>query len=502
MTIELRENYDGRITPYVIFSCIIAATGGLLFGYDLGISGGVTSMETFLNHFFPTLLKQMSNHSTTSNYCEFNSQLLTLFTSSLYLAGLLATFPAAWVTRNVGRRASMLAGGAAFLVGAIIGGFAFNIGMLIAGRVLLGVGVGFANQAVPLYLSEMAPSKYRGAINNGFEVCVGLGVFIANLINYRTQKLQSNKGWRLSLILAAIPALILSLGALFIPETPNSIIQRTKSKEKARKKLQKMRGTQNVEEELNGIIAAGSTASNNSHSIFQRKHRPQVIMSAFIAFFQQATGINVITFYSPIIFRIIGLGESSSLLSTLITGIIGIISIFIAMVLVDKLGRRTLFIAGGVLMFVTHILVGIILVTQLGDYGGISQGYAYVVLVLICIYVGGFGISWGPLGWLVPSEILPLEIRSSGQSLVVAVGLFFAFLLAQVLLSLLCHMKSGVFFFFGGWVLVMTVFVIVLLPETKGLPIEKVEKVWGEHWFWKNWTNGEEGVKEIDVATL
>ncbi|XP_056697184.1 hexose carrier protein HEX6 [Spinacia oleracea] len=189
-------------------------------------------------------------------------------------------------------------------------------------------------------------------------------------------------------------------------------------------------------------------------------------MSIAIPFFQQVTGINVISFYAPILFRTLGLGESASLLSAVMTGIIGTISTFISMLLVDRFGRRALFIFGGVQMFICQIAVGVIMATQLGDHGGISKGYAYLVLVLICVYVAGFGWSWGPLGWLVPSEIFRLEIRSSGQSVTVAVNFVFTFIVAQIFLAMLCRFKAGIFFFFGGWVLVMTVFVYYFLPET------------------------------------
>ncbi|GAV75709.1 Sugar_tr domain-containing protein [Cephalotus follicularis] len=156
------------------------------------------------------------------------------------------------------------------------------------------------------------------------------------------------------------------------------------------------------------------------------------------------------------------------------------------MILVDKVGRKALFMAGGIQMFGSLVVVGGIMAAQLGDQGELSKGYAYVVLIMICVYVAGFGWSWGPLGWLVPSEIFPLEIRSAGQSITVAVSLLFTFIFAQTFLALLCAFKSGTFFFFGGWVVAMTVFVHYLLPETKNMPIEKMERVWREHWFWKN----------------
>lgn len=140
------REYPGNLTGFVLLTCLVAATGGLIFGYDIGISGGVTSMDSFLNKFFPSVYAKEKEAATTNQYCKFNSQLLTLFTSSLYLAALVASFFAATVTRVFGRKWSMLFGGVTFLAGSAINGVAENVDMLIVGRILLGVGVGFANQ--------------------------------------------------------------------------------------------------------------------------------------------------------------------------------------------------------------------------------------------------------------------------------------------------------------------------------------------------------------------
>ncbi|KAG6780080.1 hypothetical protein POTOM_016490 [Populus tomentosa] len=433
--------YNGRVTSFVILSCMVASMGGLLFGYDIGISGGVTSMEPFLKKFFPVVYTRMKDDTKISNYCKFDSQLLTSFTSSLYVAGLVASFFASSITRYFGRKPSILAGGAAFLSGSALNGAATNLYMLIFGRVLLGVGVGFANQAVPLYLSEMAPPRYRGAINNGFQLCIAIGVLSANFINFGTEKIEGGWGWRISLVMAAIPATFLTIGSLFLPETPNSLIQRFNDEQKAKTMLQRIR-------------------------------------------------INVIAFYAPVLLRTIGLSESVSLImSALIAGVVGTASTLLSMLVVDKLGRRVMLICGGVQMFVSQIMIGSVMAAQLGDHGSINKGYAHFVLTMISIYVSGFAWSWGPLGWLVPSEIFPLEIRSVGQSIVVAVNFVFTFVVAQTFLGMLCHFKSGIFFFFGGWVAVMTAFVYLLLPETKKVPIEVMERVWREHWFWKRFVD-------------
>ncbi|KAL3524137.1 hypothetical protein ACH5RR_016971 [Cinchona calisaya] len=496
-------NYNGRITSFVVFSCMMATMGGVIFGYDIGISGGVTSMEPFLRKFFPDVYVKMKEDTKISNYCKFDSQLLTSFTSSLYLAGLVSSFFASSLTQAFGRKPSILSGGAAFLAGAALGGAAHNVLMLIFGRILLGIGVGFANQAVPLYLSEMAPPKWRGAINNSFQLSIGIGILIANLINYGTEKIKDDRGWRISLALAAVPAFILTLGALFLPETPNSVIQRSNDHEKAKKLLQRVRGTEDVQAEIDDIIKASEISKTIKHpfkNIIQTKYRPQLVMSIAIPFFQQVTGINVIAFYAPILFRTLGLGESASLMSAVVTGSVGICTTFISMLIVDKVGRRFLLINGGACMFVNQILVGGVIAVKLGDHGGLSKGYAFLVLVLICLYVAGFGLSWGPLGWLIPSEIFPLEIRSAGQSITVAVNFLFTFIVGQTFLTMLCHFKYGLFFFFGGWVALMTAFVFLLLPETKNIPIEQMDKVWREHWFWKKIVQVDNEVTDKIVA--
>ncbi|KAJ1257892.1 hypothetical protein BS78_10G030900 [Paspalum vaginatum] len=490
VSVEGQErHYGGRTTAFVVLSCMTAGMGGVIFGYDIGIAGGVSSMEPFLRKFFPDVYRRMRGDTRVSNYCKFDSQLLTAFTSSLYVAGLLTTFLALRVTAGRGRRASMILGGAAFLAGAAVGGASVNIYMVILGRVLLGVGLGFANQAVPLYLSEMAPARVRGAFSNGFQLSVGIGALAANLINFGTEKIRGGWGWRVSLALAGVPAGLLTLGALFLPETPNSLVQQGRDRREVARLLQKIRGADvDVGDELDDIVAAAGERERDDglrRILFERRYRPQLAMAVLIPFFQQVTGINAIAFYAPVLLRSIGMGESASLLSAVVTGVVGVGSTFASMLAVDRFGRRTLFLAGGAQMLASQVLIGGIMAAELRDSGGgVSKAWAGVLILLIAVYVAGFGWSWGPLGWLVPSEIFPLEVRAAGQSVTVAVSFAFTVLVAQAFLSMLCHMKAGIFFFFAAWLAVMTAFVYIFLPETKGVPIEQVAGVWRAHWFW------------------
>ncbi|QCD91858.1 sugar transport protein 13 [Vigna unguiculata] len=482
--------FEAKITPIVIISCIMAATGGLMFGYDVGVSGGVTSMPPFLKKFFPTVYrKTVEEKDLGSNYCKYDNQGLQLFTSSLYLAGLTATFFASYTTRRLGRRLTMLIAGFFFICGVVLNAAAQDLAMLIVGRILLGCGVGFANQAVPVFLSEIAPSRIRGALNILFQLNVTIGILFANLVNYGTNKIKGGWGWRLSLGLAGIPALLLTVGALLVVDTPNSLIERGRLEE-GKAVLKKIRGTDNVEPEFLELVEASRVAKEVKHpfrNLLKRKNRPQLVISIALQIFQQFTGINAIMFYAPVLFNTVGFGSDAALYSAVITGAVNVLSTVVSIYSVDKLGRRLLLLEAGVQMFLSQVVIAVILGIKVkDDSNDLSKGFAVLVVVLVCTFVSSFAWSWGPLGWLIPSETFPLETRSAGQSVTVCVNLLFTFVIAQAFLSMLCHFKFGIFLFFSGWVLIMSVFVLFLVPETKNVPIEEMtERVWKQHWFWK-----------------
>jgi len=288
----------------------------------------------------------------------------------------------------------MMMGGFCFLIGTALVTAAVHMVMLVLGRVVLGFGVGFATQATPLYLSEMAPFRLRGALNIMFQLAVTIGILAAQLINYGTQHIQPY-GWRISLAMGAVPALTLFFGSMLLPDTPNSLVQRGRS-EDGKRVLQRIRGTQAVDVEFEDICEAvnvsNSVKTNPYRTILKRRYWPQLFITVLIPAFQQLTGINAIMFYAPQLFQAAGQGADAALLSSVITGAVNVISTVVAIVAVDRLGRKFLFIQGGAQMIICEVAVGILIKYNFEGPG--NSAMANAIIALICLYVAAFAWSW------------------------------------------------------------------------------------------------------------
>ena len=211
-------------------------------------------------------------------------------------------------------------------------------------------------QAVPLFISEIAPAKYRGGLNICFQFLITVGILCANLINYGTSRLHPN-GWRVSLGGAAVPAIILLVGSLIIVETPTSLIERGK-KDRGLDTLKKIRGVDNVDQEFSELLHATELAKQAKHSyrnLMKRSSRPQLICGTILQVFQQFTGINVIMFYAPALFQTMGFGGDASLLSAVVTGLVNVLSTLVAIFTVDKIGRKKLLIEAAIQMLIAQV---------------------------------------------------------------------------------------------------------------------------------------------------
>ncbi|KAG5152935.1 hypothetical protein JHK84_029407 [Glycine max] len=289
-----------------------------------------------------------------------------------------------------------------------------------------------------------------------------------------------------------------------VVDTPNSLIERGHLEE-GKVVLRKIRGIDNIEPEFLELLHASRVAKEVKHpfrNILKRKNRPQLVICIALQIFQQFTGINAIMFYAPVLFNTLGFKNDASLYSAVIIGAVNVVSTVVSIYSVDRLGRRILLLEAGVQMFLSQLVIAVIIGMKVKDHSeDLSKGYAVLVIVLVCIFVSAFAWSWGPLSWLIPSEIFPLETRSAGQSIAVCVNLLCTFVIAQAFLSMLCFFKFGIFLFFSGCVLIMSTFVVFLLPETKNVPIEEMtQSVWKQHWLWKRFIE-DDCVKEEKVDT-
>ena len=242
-------------------------------------------------------------------------------------------------------------------------------------------------QSVPVYLSEMAPAKIRGALNMGFQMAITIGILVANLVNYGTAQIKGGWGWRVSLALAAVPAIMMTVGSFFLPDTPNSIFERG-NPDKAKKMLRKVRGTDNVEEEFHDLVDATEAAKKVDHpwkNIMQPRYRPQLIICILIPFFQQLTGINVIMFYAPVLFKTLGFGDNASLMSAVITGVVNVLATLVSIFTVDKFGRRILFLEGGIQMIVCQVNFEICILQLIENMAIMNKSHMFYFSVLFYV---------------------------------------------------------------------------------------------------------------------
>ncbi|CAN6275879.1 unnamed protein product [Urochloa humidicola] len=365
-------NYGGGVTFSVVVTSLMAASCGLIFGYDSGVSGGVTQMDSFLSKFFPEVVEGRKNAKVDA-YCKYDNQWLTAFTSSLWIAGTLSSLVASHVTRRVGRQAIMLIGGALFLAGSIVNAAAVNIAMLIIGRMLLGFGfgLGFTLQAAPVYLSEIAPAKWRGAFTSAYNAFVVIGILSATVANYFTNRIP-NWGWRVSLGLAAVPGFVIVLGAFFVSDTPVSLAMRGQP-ERARAALQRIRGdVADVDAEFKDMVRAVDAAARNEQGafrrLFSREYRHYLAIGVAIPVFYEFTGMIVISIFSPVLFRMVGFSSQRAILGSVINSATNLASTLLSSVIMDLTGRRFLFVVGGLGMMLCEVVISWIMAEHLGKH--------------------------------------------------------------------------------------------------------------------------------------
>eukprot|EP00891_Asterochloris_glomerata_P007570 jgi/Astpho2/7570/Aster-02476 len=479
---------DAKCTIFVILACVVAASGGLLFGYDGGITGGVESFPQFLKFYFPDVQGQHGGNF----YCRYNSRVLSTYSAIMHFTGALASLPASWFTQHWGRTRSMIIAGVAYFIGAGLqaGSHSNTLSMIFLGRIFWGIGVGFGDHCAFIYTAEVAPPRWRGPLNALVQCGTITGIVVASAINIGTINLYW--GWRISLGLAAIPGTILLLGGLFLPETPNSLVERGHF-DKGRQVLRRIRGTQDVDVEFETIVLANEvtkTAANPWRAIFKRHNRPQLILAIAMPFFQQWSGVNAISFFAPQIFSGVtafaSAGTSGQLYAALLVNGVQWIATIITVGIVDKVGRRVLLLTASTVGTMADFAVAILFSqTYVPGQVNLPYGASIASVVLIGLYSTSFGWGWGPIGWLIPSEIHDLNTRSAGQSITVFTQLMSGAVVTISFLPMMCSMQYGVFIFFGVFQFIALIFSWVFVRETRGVPIEECADWQRAHWAWR-----------------
>lgn len=374
---------SGKRFVYVV-ACV-AALGGLLFGYDIGIISGAL---LFIENDFPL-----------------TPFLTGVVVSSILIGAVFGAGTSGALGDKLGRRKMVLIAAVIFAAGAVGMALSPTIGVLIFFRIVTGLAVGAASALVPTYISEISPTDLRGSLSSVFQLAITLGILLAYMVNFA---LAGAEAWRWMLGLAAVPAVVLFVGMYMVPETPRWLIKNNLMDE-ARAVLRRSRGRQDVEQEIKEIREVEREESQTeARELLAPWVRPMLVVGIGLAMLQQFVGINTIIYYAPTIINDTGLGASASILATVGIGVVNVLFTLVAIWLIDKLGRKNLLLYGLTGMTLGTIILGLGFVLP-----GLSGVVSYITLGGMLLYIASFAASFGPIVWVMLPEIFPLQIRGS-----------------------------------------------------------------------------------------
>ncbi|MCD8863210.1 sugar porter family MFS transporter [Staphylococcus arlettae] len=434
-----------KITKYLIF--ILGALGGLLYGYDNGVISGAL---LFIDNDIPL-----------------NSFTEGLVVSSMLIGAIIGSGASGPLADKLGRRRLVLFIAIIYIIGSITLFIAPNITILVIGRLIIGLAVGGSMATVPVYLSEMAPTELRGSLGTLNQLMITIGILSAYIVNYAFTDIE---GWRWMLGLAVVPSIILLIGIVFMPESPRWLLEH-RSEQAAR---DVMKITFDNNEEINSEIKEMreiSAISESTWAVIKSPWlRPTLIIGCIFALFQQIVGINAIIFYAPTIFSKAGLGEATSILGTVGIGTINVLVTIIAVFIVDKVDRKKLLVTGNIGMVTSLIIMAVLIWTI-----GITSS-SWIIIICLSLFIVFFGITWGPILWVMLPEMFPTRARGAATgvaTLVLNIGTLIVAQLFPILNNALS--TEWVFLIFAMIGVFALAFVIKYLPETRGRSLEEIE---------------------------
>lgn len=465
-----------RTQPIVYFIGFTAALAGLLFGLDVGVISGA---EKFIQNDF-----------------KVSDNIIQLIVSSLLWGAAFGALGSGFLSSHFGRRKTILLSALIFVVGALLCAFAPNEHTLIAARFLLGIAVGVASFTAPLYLSEISPQVVRGSMISMYQLMITIGIVLAFLSNtwlatYATFGGITGGHWRLMLGIIVIPAIIMFIGVYFLPESPRWLFLKG-FQERAIGVFRQMKLDEaEIAAEVREIEESVKVKQKGFQLLLTNSNfRRAIGLGVGLQIIQQLTGINVIMYYAPRIFGMAGFEDTNQQLwGTVIVGVTNVLATFIAIAFVDRLGRKPIMYAGFVTMGLSLLTVGALFLIggethMVPNEKGIPEAmtilksldYAYPAIFALLIFIIGFAMSAGPIIWVLCSEIYPLAGRDIGVTFSTGTNWIVNAIVGMTFLSLINGFGPGnTFLLYGGMNVLFIIFFLLLVPETKGVSLEKIE---------------------------
>jgi MFS transporter, SP family, xylose:H+ symportor len=465
-------------TSLVVGLTFVATLGGLLFGWDTAvISGAVSSIDAYFID--PLALSETARSS------------LSGWTISSALVGcIIGAMVAGWISTALGRKGGLVIAAALFLLGSI-GSAVPELGFgpighmgphalpqFIFYRILGGVGVGIASMLSPLYIAEISPSTIRGRLISFNQLAIVAGILIVYFVNWYIASRGDDAwlkavGWRWMFASEAIPAALFLGLLMFVPDTPRWLVLRGRSDEA----LNQLKRVTNEADARSILADIERTLVVRTAKLFSFGPKV-VVVGILISVFQQFVGINAVMYYAPLMFKNMGSSTDTALLQTVVVGAANLLFTIVAIVTVDRLGRKPLLVIGALIMAVAMISLGCLFNARLVGLGA---------LIAVVVYIAGFALSWGPVAWVLLAEMYPNSIK--GKALGIAVA---AQWLANLLVSASFKVLDGnstlnamfnhgfAYWIYGGMSVLAAVFVIRYVPETKGRSLEAIQDLWGK----------------------
>ena len=432
-----------------IFTCVLAALAGLMFGLDIGVISGAVQ---FIQAEF-----KITDHE------------IETIVSSMMFGAALGAAVAGWLSSHLGRKRSLLLGAVLFVIGSLLCAGAWSPDTLIVARFVLGLAIGIAAFTAPLFLAEVASEKSRGAMISLYQLMITIGILVAFLSD---TAFSYSGAWRWMLGVIAIPGALFLIGLFFLPDSPRWLILKGRQ-EQARAVLLKLRGDHAiVTREAGEIEESLRTPQIGWHLFLQNSNfRRSVALGVMLQIVQQLTGINVVMYYAPRIFKDMGYDTAAQMWFTAIVGLTNVLATFIAIGFVDRLGRKPILYAGFVTMAIGLGVVGTLM------NGGVNAGNGLLAVGMLLVFIVGFAFSAGPLVWTICSEVQPLKGRDFGIGCSTVTNWVFNFIVGITFLTLLNGIGSArTFWLYAALNLLFIAFTWAFVPETRGVTLEHIEK--------------------------